>query len=52
MRGMLGVHTPQRRLQKILGDNAIQPEKKEPTKRHPGVFIRKERRKYIEHCIP
>jgi hypothetical protein len=52
MRGMLGVHTPQRRLQKISGDYTIQPKKKEPTKSHPGVLIRKERRKYIEHCIP
>jgi hypothetical protein len=51
MCSMLGVHTPQRWLQKIYGDNTIQPQK-EPTKSHSGVLIRKERRKYIEHCIP
>jgi hypothetical protein len=28
MRGMLGVHTPQRRLGKISGDNTIQPKEK------------------------
>jgi len=51
MRGMLGVHTPQRRLRKRSGNNTIRS-KKEPTKSHPGILVHKERMKYIKHCIP
>jgi hypothetical protein len=53
MGGTLGVRTSSEAASEMVGGimgKAIQPKKR--TKSHPGALIHKERRKYIEYCIP